>query len=205
MQHQDLIIENYRRLNDAALREIARKPQQLEPEVLPYLQEELRKRDLHKEAEALMTYLLRNDNDGDEQEMTIQERLDAGEPIESIRLDLQERGLDMFSLMKAEEEEQERVAAYIDTLKDQQLTEEEIGEKVKEAFGLEQSDAVEIQKNIKQRGRQNIIVGFVLLLISFILLVLINNGVTRAFNGLYVVMLMLSGILIMIRGAGQVK
>ncbi len=104
------VAKNYESMSDLKLLELVKNPKELRLEVLPLLQKELINRGKSDEALSISNYLIQtkiepNFGTYSKQELTeiISERIDRGESIESIKIDLKDNGIDMFELLSVDD------------------------------------------------------------------------------------------------------
>jgi hypothetical protein len=175
MDNLNLVEENYQRLSTDELIRIAAAPAALAPEAIPLLQKELIARNHPEEALALTRFLL----DGplrlsflsvEELQKLVFERLESGESIESIKIDLKENGIDIFNIINAESGEMEKAFDYMLSLKDQGLDDTEVKEKMQETFSIDENATEVLHAQFKKRGWQNLVIGISLVGIGTVLL-----------------------------------
>lgn len=174
MNKLEFIVENYKRLSTEALVEIASDPAALELEIIPHLQSELFNRNRKEEALALSEYLVRRpkalkDFSKSEIREKIRERIDSGEPAESIKLDLKDSGVDLFEVLNDESQLKDKTLEYLTNLKEEGLEDTQIEEKMKTAFGVTETEVDILKKELKQRGMQNLVIGYSLVIIMGLL------------------------------------
>lgn len=148
------------------LQKIAEKPTDLSRDVIQILKEELTKRGDIETAnlvdERIRATLVRNKYENknyltqeDKQEITeeIKERLVGGELIESVRIDLMERGIDISEL-HTEDEIDINLYDFVTHLSDNKATENEIKEILIKRVGLKEDKATDSIKQVqKQRNK----------------------------------------------------
>ncbi|MET0392974.1 MAG: hypothetical protein ABW019_07520 [Chitinophagaceae bacterium] len=166
----DLVIENYKRLRTEELVHIAGDPGTLEPAVIPILQAELLNRDKKEEALKLSEFLVtrrepQQELTKDELAAGIKERIDAGEPLESIKLDLEDRGINFFDIINDESRLKEKTFEYLTSLKEEGLDEVQIDEKLRTTFGMDTEEADVLKRELRNRGKQNLIIGYATVII----------------------------------------
>lgn len=182
MHNLDLVIGNYKRLRTEELVQIASDPGALELAVIPHLQAELLNRDKKVEALRLSEFLvnrpeLQQELTRDELAASIKERVDAGEPLESIKLDLEDRGINFFDIINDESNLKEKTFEYLTSLKEEGLEETEIDQKLNATFGMDEGEADVLKRQLRNRGKQNLIIGYsIVIIIGFISLLLLEAG-----------------------------
>jgi hypothetical protein len=174
MTNLDFIIENYKKLHTEELILIAQKPADLEIEIIPHLQSELLNRNRKEEALLLTEYLVSRPKwdekpTKDELVESIKARIDVGESLESISLDLKENGINLFEILGDQNKFQNKAFEYLTSLKEKGLDEIAIGEKMKETFGITEQETDVLKVQLKNKGRKNVIIGYIVLIIVGIL------------------------------------
>lgn len=177
MDNLSLIIESYKTLSTDDLVSIANEPESLDSEVIPYLQSELFNRNKKEESIALGNFLIKNtfsyrDLTREELARMIKERVESGEMLESIRLDLKDHGIDIFEIIDGEERFKGRVLDYMTSLKEVGLEDAEIAEKMNEAFNINSSETDILKQQLHSAGRRNVILGYSLVIVSVALILL---------------------------------
>lgn len=124
MNNLQFVIGHYKQLRTEELIEIAGDPATLDPEIIPHLQAELLNRDKKEEALRPSEFLVRKPQPQQELSQkelaeSIKERIDSGEPLESIQLDLKDRGIDLFAIMNSEAALKDKTFEYLTSLKEQ--------------------------------------------------------------------------------------
>jgi hypothetical protein len=204
------IEENYTRMSIEELRRLTTKPHELRLEVIPILQQELLNRGQNKDAMSLTDFLVKSKAKPRFSEMSIIElkqligdRLDSGESIESIKIDLKDDGIDIFDIINDDNKLKEKAFDYITHLKQQGLKEKEIDEKLKETFSIGEEDSETLKIQLKKKGNQNLILGYSISIIA-LLLIVISLSVGRSVTVAGVVILAIS-IGRVIKGHEQLK
>ncbi len=201
----NFIIENYRRLSTPELLALAKDPSVLNPEVLPHLQEELIKRGKKEEALALTNPVISAPPAGayltpEELSQMIRERMESGESIESIRLDLKEKGIDLIELLEEEVRFKEETFEYLTVLKAEKVNEEEIAEKMKDEFGVTEQETEILKLELRTKGKWNLIFGWILVISALALLLYdVGNNIVS----LRVILILLIGIWRIVTGYRQ--
>ena len=176
MENLDLIIEKYKHLTTEELIDLAKKPGELEREIIPHLQSELLNRDKKEAALSLSNYLinlpvvpvsLKGLTKAELFEL-IKLRIDSGENIEGIKLDLQDNGYNMLDILNADEELKNQSLNYLTSLKSEGLSEEEIDKKMKATFSVTENESEILKKQLKLKGKQNITIGYSILFVTIL-------------------------------------
>jgi hypothetical protein len=102
----------------------------------------------------------------DEIRAIINRRLDSGEKLESIKVDLQSRGVDLLKVIAEEGEKTEAIDERLIELQSQGKTEEEIAQQLKKEFGISKEDAAQLPEQVKSRGAGLIAAGVLILIIA---------------------------------------
>lgn len=170
MHNLDLVIEQYKRLRTEELVHIASDPAALDLAVIPHLQAELLNRDKKEEALQLSSFLVSRPEPAKEiskEELadSIKDRIDAGEPLESIKLDLEDRGIDFFAIMNNEAQLKDKTFEYLTSLKEEGLDDAEIDAKLKKTFGMDETEADILKRELRSRGKQNLVIGYSIVII----------------------------------------
>ena len=169
------IEENYRRMRTDELLHLSKTPQDLRLEVIPLLQKELLNRHQQEEALMLSSFLINSREQHRFKNLTkkelkelIQARLDSGESLESIKLDLKDDGINIFDIINEENKLLEKTFDYITHLKNEGLGDEEIDEKLQKDLAIEKQEVDIIKERLRKRGKLNLSVGYTLLSVAVI-------------------------------------
>lgn len=208
MEDISLIADHYKTLHTAELIEIASDPASLRHDIIPILQKELINRNEHEAALQLSHYLvhgpgrLKGLNPEQLQEL-INQRLDAGEPLDSIKTDLRDNGIDIFDIINHGSKHKDKTFDYIMALKEKGLDDHAINDKLQETFSLQESESEILQQQLKSKGRRNQVIGWsIVAAICIIMLVAVSNGGTI---GIGSVLLFALGIWRIIEGQRQMR
>ena len=167
MNNLSLVEETYQKLSTEELIRIAADPASLEPDVIPVLQKELIARSHPEEALALTEYLLNGTGrlsflSLEELQNLVYERIESGEPIESIKLDLKDNGINILDIITAESRHKERAFDYMLSLKEQGLHEIEVKERIQDTLSLDENESEVLHAQFRKRGWENMIIGLAL-------------------------------------------
>jgi hypothetical protein len=193
MDNLDIIIEKYKALRTEELIELARNPHQLELGVIPHLQAELFNRNKKEEAILLSEFLVKRPRavaelPREELAQMIKERVDSGELLESIKLDLKDKGVDLFDILHVQNKMQDKAIGYLTSLKDEGMNDEEIDEKMKSNFSLTPDETDILKRELKVKGKQNLIIGYTLVIsMSILSVVVLSMGGYIGIGGLLLV------------------
>lgn len=179
----------YQGVSNEKLLQIAQRPQDLRLDAIPLLQKELLGRGMNAEALLITDFLVGVKKDEPERpnyaEMSlyemqehVKERIQEGESIESIKLDLRENGVDIFAILNENDNLKESAFEYMTYLKKEGFEEEEIAEKLEENLSIDKRDSEMLKVQIKNSGKQNLTIGYTLAILGsvFILLTLSSTG-----------------------------
>lgn len=147
------------------LLELVSKPSVLRKEVIPLLQRELINRNEQEAALQLSAFLVEQKapihlNTPDQIDSYIEQRLNEGDPMENIRLDLKERGVTSFGMLDQGSEKQQLVMDYITTLKEQGATDNQIKEKLETNLEINPEEIDVLQSKLYRKGTMNLVVGY---------------------------------------------
>ena len=184
------IQENYKKMSIEKLIDLTIKPEGLRLEIIPILQQELISRGKTEAAMSLSEFLVRPKEKSRFRKLSevdlkklIKERLDSGESIESIKIDLKDDGVDFFNFINNDDKLKDQAFDFITDLKKNGVGDKEINQKLNETFSLEKQEAEILKVQLRKRGRQKINSGYFLLIIGLILIVgslSINGGINIA-------------------------
>ena len=175
-----MIEDNYKKVSDDKLKLIVTELDDLNAEAIPILQKELLNRNFKEEVLVVTNFLLcpkenqniyENLSFGELREI-IDERLNTGESIESIKIDLEDNGVNIYEIFNTDSKEREKIYMNISHLKDLGYTEEEISKELKSEFLLEESEAKSLQDELKSKNKMRLIflfIAFIALILRFIL------------------------------------
>jgi hypothetical protein len=187
---------------------IAQKPDEIAPEIISILQNELINRD-----EFEVAYNLRSQAPTVEKPLSelteteiaevVRERVNLGESIESIQMDFKSQGVDIFNFMNQEAESLEEKYKYIVSLRKEGLDEEEITQRVQDEFDIDENENEVLKIELKQKGTRNIKIGYTLIFVSIILALLFT--ILMPLPLLWPILLFVSGLGLISKGYQQVK
>lgn len=171
------IEENYKRKSIEDLVELTLNPQELRLEVIPVLQQELLNRGQHKEALSLTEFLVNSkgkhslkNSSNEEVYRLVNERLDAGESIESIQMHLKDEGVDMLERISVEGGGKKDALEHLRHLKQQGLANQEIYTRLKLSLSLEKEEVDLLNSQLKNSGTRNQVFGYTMIVIAFLLI-----------------------------------
>lgn len=197
----------YKNMHTDELLQLAANPSGLRVEVIPVLQKELLSRNKQNEALELSRYLvekpasLRNTSPEDLLDM-VKSRMDSGEPLESIKIDLKERGVNLYDLLNREDLARERIHDYVVSLKNRGLSDEEVNVQMQETFDIGEAEASLMNTEVRQKGTRNIVIGVSIVALLLLLLAgSIASGSYRMGFGVFIIFGL--GIWLIVKGVGQ--
>ncbi|MES2513021.1 MAG: hypothetical protein V4580_02710 [Bacteroidota bacterium] len=206
----ELIKQKYQDMLTDDLVRLSKKPKDLREEVIPILQTELNRRGKRDDAAAL-TRLLNETPELKYQGLSlielrevVKERLEAGEAMDSIKIDFRLNGIDVFELLKDEVNFEEEVYSSITQMKQDGASAKEIDEHLEKNYQIEKADTGKIKADLIIKGKRNQTIGFILIVISCILILLIvfDNSIKGVKGS---VILLISGISMYALGVKQAK
>lgn len=208
------VIATYKRMSSDELIELAGNPAHLRPEVIPLLANELRSRSLDVFADELVSSKKEPQPDdiveeGEEElasvTQEVKERIGGGESIESIKADLNERGINIFDLLDKEVGEEDAFFDKITQLKREGISNETLQQKLvaEEQFTEEGSKAV-ITK-LKDKAKKNIIYGTLCFFVAAFIILYTMEEADKYGSGTILIPygLLLYGLIRLIRGIIQ--
>ena len=178
----EIIKEKYQDMSTDDLVRLSKKSKDLREDVIPILKAELIKRgkrdnaaDLENFKEDHSELQYQNMSLNELRQMT-QERINAGEAMDSIKIDLRLNGVDIFEVLKEEITLQDEVYDSITKLKGTGASQDDVDKHLEESYNIEKSDASKIKTDLKIKGKRNQKWGFILIIFSCLLLLLIMLG-----------------------------
>jgi hypothetical protein len=208
MDKLDSIINHYKQLSTDELLIIAQKPDEIAPETISILQNELINRDEFEVAFNLKSYVTPIEkplSELTEIEISeiVRERVSLGESIESIQMDLKSKGVNILNFMNQEVESLEEKYKYILSLRKEGLDEEEISQRVKQEFDINENENEAMKIELRRKGVRNIKIGYLLIFVSIIIF-LINMALEQAIFT-FPFILFIGGIVLISKGHQQKK
>jgi hypothetical protein len=173
----DEVTEHYKTSPTFKLQRLAQNPDGLPLELVPILQKELLSRGEQEDALRLTEYLINSSKEDkvlskEELRQEVDDRLKKGESLESIALKFKENGVDLFEQVEEEGKLQESVFDYILSLNEQGVPDEAIQEKLKENFSMSEAEVEIIKAKLRRKGRNNLVVGYSLIVVIGLLMIL---------------------------------
>jgi len=176
--------EKYHEMSDEDIILIAYQPEGTKLEMIPIIQKELLRRGKQEEAIMLSDYLIAANQkvnlarlSDEELRQHINERLEQGESLDVIRLDMKESGINIFDIIASENKDCDKAFDYISELKQQGLEEDEVDDKIKERFDLDQDEIEDLKMQRMRSGRQSLILGYSIVgIMGLLVLILLSMG-----------------------------
>ena len=206
----ETIKEKYQEMLTDDLIRLSKKPKDLRADVIPILKTELIRRGKRDDA-ATLEILLSQTSELDYQNMSlielremVKERVNAGEAMDSIKIDLRLNGIDVFELLKEEVKLEEEVYSSITQMKQDGASNAEIDTHLKNTYDIEKSDAGKLKSELKIKGKRNQNWDFILITVSCLILFLMF--LSDEYRGLKLtILLLISGVTTYILGGKQAK
>lgn len=172
-----IIADNYKSTATFKLVRLAENPAGLPGDIIPVLQKELLSRGEQDAALKLTEYLVQLKES--EQPLTpeqaraeIEERLRAGESMESIALKFRESGVDVFAELNREVIVQENTFDYIMALKQKGLTDEALDQKLITDLAIDQKEVDVLKEKMRKNGSANVTMGIAITVVTLLLMIL---------------------------------
>ncbi len=210
MNNLERFNEIYNKMTPEELTGLTLRPQDLRLEVIPILQQELINRRLNKEAMSLTNFLVStkeksrfNDLSVDELKQLVKERLESGESIESIKIDLNDDGINVYNLITDEVKLKEKALDYIMHLKEEGLDENEIDTKLQDTLSIGKEDSEMLKVQLRKNGKYNLIFGYsITAILLLVMMVSLSVGGSISIGTIIVLAL---GVWRIYRGYEQLK
>jgi len=171
MNNLNEIKKNYSTFSTEKLLNIIKEIDSLTPDAILLLQEEFIKRDKLNEVNKITEYLVNQKKEQDfknnfSPENFIKEELKAGESLENIKFKLNNMGINMFDIINKEKSQESIILNYIESKKVDGQSKDEIESSLKQNFNLDSDFLKEIQNKLRKKGKTNLTLGIVFLIIS---------------------------------------
>ena len=98
----------------------------------------------------------------------INQRLEQGEPLDAIRLDLKENDINIFDIIAAENQQRNDAFDYITDLKQKGYEEYEVDGKIRDKYDLKQDDIDNLRLERNRSGKLNLIFGILIIIVAVI-------------------------------------
>lgn len=197
---------HYSRLSSSKLIELIKDAKDLRSELIPILHAELIKRNMTAEAESLIELtkpdapkINYKEYSGDEILKMINERIKNGESLENIKDDLKTHDIDIFDYINEDARIKADAMNYLTELINEDVEPEVIKDKMKTTFLIDNSELVKLKAELKGKGKNNLLFGFILL---FAFIIIISTSIIIPE---FVYLLLGLGLWFIFRGSMQLK
>ncbi len=170
MHSRDFFYGNYKNHPESTLKRIAGEYSKLTPEAQEALRDVLKERGLEEmishitpktESKGDLSHL-----SADDVRILINQRLEKGENPEKIKIDLKERGVNLYNMSLYESRSEENIERRFMELQSQGKSKVEIEHILKEEFNLDKMHSAKIPERMRATGAGLIVAGGVCLLIG---------------------------------------
>jgi hypothetical protein len=170
MHTRDFYYGNYKDHPESVLKRIAGDYSKLTPEAQEALRDVLRERNMEELLTSLETKAEKKNSlahlSADEVRLLINQRLEQGESAEKIKVDLRDRGVNIFDMSMLESRSEENIDRRFMELRKEGKSKIEIEAKLKEEFNISNEQAKKIPERMRATGSGLIVAGGVLLMIG---------------------------------------
>lgn len=170
MHTRDFFYGNYKNHPEPVLRRIAGDYAKLTPEAQEALRDVLRERNMNELLASFETKETTRNSlahlSADEVRVLINQRLEQGESAEKIKMDLRDKGVNIFEMSMQESRSEENIDRRFMELQKEGRSKIEIEAKLKEEFNLAKDQSAKIPERMRATGSGLIVAGGVLLLIG---------------------------------------
>jgi hypothetical protein len=200
------IAETYQQLTTTELLALASDAASLRPDVIPYLRDELRKRNQNEDVIVLTPPLIERpktyrDFTKEELNEMIRQRIETGETLEAIKIDLKHNGIDIFDIVNEENRHEDETIEYIVALKDEGFEEDEIAERLKTEMAMDEEQVTKIKTKMKKEGGIYLIIGYgMVILFSGLVFAGLETGISFGIDDFLKIG---AGFLLVIKGHKQ--
>lgn len=197
----------YKELSDSKLLQLWNERNTLKPELVPVLKNVLLERKLNiiesEKEDKDVIQIDYSDLSYKELQEYVTERLQTGESIESIKIDLADHGINVMDIFNRESEKNENVYNLLAESRINNADDVYVNRKLKEEYGIEENEIPEYKQQMRSRAKSYITIGGILVFISVILLGII---VATDSQGMWGILALLGGgILLLSKGLSQKK
>jgi len=105
----------------------------------------------------------------------VKERLDSGEPMESIVFDLKNKGIDLVSLAYDKEIKIQKISDEIIEMKSEAYKRPKVKRRIIKKHELDEKEYNEIEDRIKSKSKYNFILGYLLVILGVIFIILSHS------------------------------
>lgn len=170
MHTREFFYDNYKNHPESVLKRIAGEYAKLTPQAQEALRDVLRERKMDELLATLEVKEEKKNNlshlSADEVRVLINSRLEHGENIESIKVDLRDRGVNIYKMSLEESRSEENIDRRFMELQSEGKTKEQIDQKLKEEFKLSGTQTDKIPERMRSNGSGLIGAGLLLLIIG---------------------------------------
>lgn len=170
MHTRDFFYDNYKNHPEPVLKRIAGDYSKLTPEAQEALRDVLRERNMDDVLASLEAKTVQRGSlahlTADEVRVLINQRLEAGESAELIKVDLRDKGVSIFKMSMLESRSEENIDRRFMELQKAGKTKVEIDEQLKQEFNLSKEQSAKIPERMRATGAGLIIAGGVLLMVG---------------------------------------
>jgi hypothetical protein len=169
MHTREFFYDNYKNHPEPTLKRIAGEYSKLTPEAQEALRDVLRERKLEslisevaiqEEKKNSLAHL-----SADEVRVLINSRLEQGENLEIIKMDLRQRGVNIYKMSLEESRSEENIDRRFMELQAEGKTKEQIDRKLKEEFRLSDEQATKVPERMRSNGSGMLGAGLLMLII----------------------------------------
>jgi hypothetical protein len=193
----------YKELPDSKLLELWKERNTLRSELVPVLKNEILTRGIKIDDSVVEVQSDYSDLSYKELQEFVSERLQTGESIESIKIDLADHGINVMELFNRESEKNEKVYNFLASSQKHDEDEEYVKQTLKEEYGIEEGEIPEYKQQMKSRAKAYISVGGVLIFLSAIFLLIASETGMGGIRG--ILALLGGGVFLLMKGLSQRK
>jgi hypothetical protein len=170
MHTKDFFYDNYKNHPEHVLKRITGEYEKLTVPAQEALREVLRERKMEELLSSLEVKEEKRNSlahlSADEVRLLINSRLERGESIEVIKMDLREEGVNIYKMSMEESRSEENIDRRFMELQSEGKTKEEIDRRLKEEFKLTGEQAAKVPERMRSNGSGLIGAGLLLLIIG---------------------------------------
>jgi len=174
MHSKEFFYDNYKNHPEHVLKRITGEYGKLTPQAQEALRDVLRERKMDELLSSLEVKEEKKNSlahlSADEVRLLINSRLERGENIEVIKMDLREQGVNIYKMSMEESRSEENIDRRFMELQAEGKTKEQIDRQLKEEFKLSDQQAANVPERMRSNGSGLIGAGLLLLIIGLPLL-----------------------------------
>lgn len=162
-----VIAKNYADRSDAGLRLLLGELDTLRKDAIPVLRDEFQRRNDIESVERIDSFLNKKDDEvytEAEAQKFLDEKLGEGVPVDEIKQELAERGINIFNIMEVDQADEEAAYQALERNKKAGKNTAESLELIDADFIITEEKKEELSKKVKRRGIFNVILGSLLIL-----------------------------------------